>query len=75
MPASEPTAPAVWRVVDQRLGDVELVLLGDLPTDTHRVVLAITNESDGPEVDARVVYPWRVCGWLEACDRGEGCHS
>jgi hypothetical protein len=70
---SATTAPIFWRVVDQRLGAVDAVLLGDQPNDSYRIGLTIVNGgADGPDIEARAVYPCAACGWANAC--GE-CHS
>lgn len=72
---SATSTPVLWRVVDQRLGGVDALLLGDQPNDSYRIGLTIVNGPDGPDIDARVVYPCRVCGWDLACHNGEDCHS
>lgn len=67
--------PILWSVVDQRLGGVDALLLGDQPNDRFRISVTMVMGSDGAEVDAQVVYPCRVCGWEFACHNGEDCHS
>ena len=76
MGQSVATAPCLWRVVNQQLGAVDALLLGDQPTDSYRIGLTIVNGSDGPEIDTQAVYPCRVCGWEFSCGpSGEDCHS
>ncbi len=69
-------APILWRVVDHRLGAVDAMLLGDQPTDSYRIGLTVVNGPDGPDIEARMVYPCGVCGWGFSCGpSGEDCHS
>jgi hypothetical protein len=73
---SATSTPVIWRVVDQQLGAVGAMLLGDQPNDSYRVGLTVVSGPDGPDIDARAVYPCRVCGWDFACGpSGEDCHS
>lgn len=68
--------PRLWSVVDQRLGAVDALLLGDRPTDSYRIALTIVNGPDGPDIEARAVYPCRACGWAFSCGpSGEDCHT
>lgn len=68
--------PVIWRVMDQRIGCVDALLLGDQPTDRYRISMTVVNGIDGPEIEARPVYPCRVCGWEFACGASGGdCHS
>lgn len=78
MPLPSPsTSPTLWRVVEQCLGAVDAVVVGDQPTDGYRIGLTIVDNGDeGPDVDAMVIYPCGVCGWDNACGaNGEDCHS
>lgn len=66
--------PAIWRILDQRIGAADALLLGDQDHDAFRVSLTVVVGARGPEVEARVVYPCRVCGWRSACGAGgEDC--
>ncbi len=71
------SAPVLWRITHQELGAVDALLLGDQPHDSFRISLTVVGGGDqGPDVDARVVYPCRRCGWEFACGpSGEDCHS
>jgi hypothetical protein len=70
------SAPLLWNVVQQQLGVVDALLLGDQPDDDYRISMTIVNGPDGPDIDARAVFPCRVCGWKFACGpSGEDCHS
>lgn len=68
-------SPVVWRVQDWQIGAVDAVLLGDDPGDAYRVSVTIVGGPE-PEVEARIVYPCRECGWASSCGpSGEDCHS
>lgn len=69
--AATTTVPVAWKVVELVLGTV---VLGDLPTDSHRIVLCPFPDEDG-QIEASVVYPCGACGWAAACgENGADCH-